>query len=94
MSGFQLQADMYNSITPSEIEVRNLEERLKELENKVKELKNERPHGKWVYDYLGYLICSECGYECLYDEEGLYSLGCYCHHCGADMRGDENGEIK
>lgn len=50
----------------------------------------ERPKGKWIHNELGYLICSNCGYDCLYDEEGLYSLGCFCHHCGADMRGDKN----
>lgn len=36
MSSFQLQADMYNSITPSETEARELKERVTELENKIK----------------------------------------------------------
>lgn len=35
MSGFQLQADMYNSITPEEVKNKDLEERVKELEKKV-----------------------------------------------------------
>lgn len=42
MSSFQLQADMYNSITPSETEARELKERVTELENKVKELQEEK----------------------------------------------------
>lgn len=50
----------------------------------------ERPQGKWIFDYLGYLICSNCGYECLYNEEGCYSFGCYCHHCGAKMKEADN----
>lgn len=50
---------------------------------------DERPKGKWIRDIQGDTICSNCGFECLYNEEGLYSLGRYCHHCGADMRGDE-----
>lgn len=84
MSSFQLQADMYNSITPGEVEAKKLEERVKKLEKEIK------PQGKWIFDYLGYLICSNCGYECLYNEEGCYSLGYYCHHCGAKMREADN----
>ena len=43
---FQLQADMYNSITPEEIKNKELEERVSELEKKVEALQitivNER----------------------------------------------------
>lgn len=96
MSGFQLQADMYNSITPSEIEVRNLEERLKELENKVEELKNERPKGKWIKesklwggfgDSVLVNTCSECGESFIYHGNNPN----YCPNCGAYMRGDDYG---
>lgn len=50
MSGFQLQADMYNSITPEEVAVKELKERVKELENKVKELQEENKEA----DYGGH----------------------------------------
>ena len=44
-----------------------------------------RPQGEWKRDNYGDVFCSNCGVECAYNEEGLYSLGRYCHHCGADM---------
>lgn len=47
--------------------------------------------GEWKRDNYGDVFCSNCGVECAYNEEGLYSLGLFCHHCGADMRkGDES----
>lgn len=50
-----------------------------------------RPTGEWKRDNYGDVFCSNCGVECAYNEEGLYSLGRFCHHCGADMRkGDES----
>ena len=54
----------------------------------------ERPQGEWIKDKQGNTICSNCGFECLYSEDGfLYSLGNYCHHCGAKMQkgGKANG---
>lgn len=42
MNSFQLQAEMYNSITPSEIETKDLKERLKELETENEQLREER----------------------------------------------------
>ena len=48
--------------------------------------KFERPRGEWVKDEEGKTICSNCGFECLYSEDGfLYSLGNYCSNCGAEM---------
>ena len=52
--------------------------------------KNERPKGKWLRDNYGDTFCSHCGVECPYNEEGLYTLGHYCHQCGADMREADN----
>ncbi len=49
----------------------------------------ERPQGEWIKDIQGDTICSNCGFECTYNEEGLYSLGRYCHHCGAEMMKEE-----
>ena len=41
MSSFQLQADMYNSITPEEVKIKEDETKIKELEERVKELENK-----------------------------------------------------
>lgn len=54
---------------------------------------DDRPQGEWIKDTQGDTICSNCGFECLYSEDGfLYSLGRYCHHCGAKMNGDAKNE--
>ena len=50
-----------------------------------------RPQSEWKRDNDGKVFCSNCGVECAYNEEGLYSLGKFCHRCGAYMRkGDES----
>lgn len=51
-----------------------------------------RQQGEWIKDIQGDIICKNCGFECLYNEEGMYSLGRYCHHCGADMRSGQNNK--
>ena len=62
----------------------------------------ERPKGKWILNDIqcvqavGYLTyyCSECGREISSKYHGKISLlkeYPYCH-CGADMRGEENGK--
>ena len=57
----------------------------------ITEMMAKRPHGKWIFEEHGYLICSNCGYDCSHDEEGSYIRGSYCYNCGADMRGEDNG---
>lgn len=49
------------------------------------EFVKKRPQGKWR-NYEGMTTCEKCGAECLYDEEGFYSLSRFCPNCGADMR--------
>jgi hypothetical protein len=61
------------------------------LDMAITELLSKRPHGKWIFEEHGYMICSNCGYDCSYNEEGLYIRGSYCYNCGADMRGEDNG---
>lgn len=86
MDRLQVIKEIYE-VDPAMIE----KEDVKALDIAIANMLSKRQHGKWIYNDLGYLICSNCGYDCLYDEEGLYSLGCFCHHCGADMRGEDNG---
>lgn len=43
----------------------------------------ERPKGKWVKSKDGYTRCDQCG------SRGSAIKARFCHHCGADMRGDE-----
>lgn len=47
----------------------------------------ERPHGKWEKQNCFYK-CSVCG---VYSLDGT-ALHNYCHNCGADMRGGEDGK--
>lgn len=71
--------------------------RIKSLEKENDELRQflkanfEIPQGKWIKDIQGKTVCSNCGFECLYSEDGfLYSLSRYCPNCGAFMRGEKN----
>lgn len=94
MSGFGLQADFYNSLTPADIEIKELKEKLTEMEKKI----DERPKGKWIIeennkDYPnGRATCSHCGYKMDVKRwEWLsavrwYLKPNYCPNCGADMR--------
>lgn len=50
-------------------------------------------HGQWIeyhepYTWMGYTYwsCSECGFECGYDKDILYTTN-YCPNCGAKMDG-------
>ena len=45
----------------------------------------ERKRGRWTF-VDGFTKCSECGYR-----PKLSSGWNFCPHCGADMRGNENG---
>ena len=40
--------------------------------------------GRWIAQLNGHVICSYCGKEQAFSSD-------FCKHCGADMRGDENG---
>lgn len=48
----------------------------------------ERKKGHWIFLKNGNAICSECGCEQTnaYDFENWDN---FCHHCGADLRGEE-----
>lgn len=51
----------------------------------------ERKRGKWQVDPSGYgfWICSACGF--VSEASGADLLYNFCPHCGADMRGGNNG---
>ena len=56
---------------------------------------SERKRGEWRH-YEGYLTCSECGTE--YDDD-IMTHCCddvpkYCPNCGADMRGEQDVNIR
>lgn len=62
----------------------------------------ERKRGKWIYKddddtRYGSYWCSECHYGITVDEYRIDDIGFviedmnYCPHCGADMRGENNG---
>lgn len=44
----------------------------------------ERPHGEWVKSKDGYTRCDQCG------SRGSAIKARFCHHCGAEMRGNKN----
>lgn len=48
----------------------------------------ERKRGRWKLQKNGNAICSECGFVQVsaWDADGWDN---FCHHCGADMRGEE-----
>ena len=51
----------------------------------------ERKQGKWIKTIsengiTSAVRCSECGFE-----DNRYMLFRYCPHCGADMRGEQDG---
>ena len=55
----------------------------------IKALKAERPRGVWIdRGHNNIFMCSEC-------KEMWMGVGGYnfCPHCGADMRGEEDGKI-
>lgn len=49
----------------------------------------ERKEGHWKLLRNGNAICSECGFTQVsaWDMDGWDN---FCHHCGADMRGEQN----
>lgn len=49
----------------------------------------DRPHGKWIRDDIGTLICSECKRPRRDSRIGHTN---FCNSCGADMREGETGE--
>lgn len=58
----------------------------------------ERKTGKWITDTYGHIICSECGWcaprimtGCLCDRHLDYVKSEFCWCCGADMRGEQDG---
>lgn len=55
----------------------------------VKECEHHKAErrGHWITDSNGVIICSECGEE----HEWIDYRASFCEHCGADMRGTENG---
>lgn len=52
----------------------------------------ERKSGKWKLLPNGNALCSECGYMQVHAWDAE-SWDNYCHHCGADMRGEVNGRV-
>lgn len=50
MSSFQFQADMYNSLTPMEIENNKLKEQVVELQEELKQLREEKELEKRIKD--------------------------------------------
>ena len=62
---------------------------------KVPSAQSERKRGEWRH-YEGYLTCSECGTE--YDDD-IMTHCCddvpkYCPNCGADMRGEQDVNVR
>lgn len=70
-------------------DIRNLLDELEALPS----AQPERKKGKWVtYDgdwFKTMFKCSECGAMIDIDEK---DRNFFCYHCGADMRGDDDGE--
>ena len=69
--------------------------------NKIPPVSPVRPKGKWIMRHhidenrqgFNMWICSECREEFSYDAEtgvGITDAN-FCPNCGADMRGDKNG---
>ena len=90
MSSFQLQADMYNSISPNEIKTRDLEERIKELETEIEHLRKGKTKGVWVHvidcptnNKLAWFSCSNCNAMEKLDKDDIKAK--YCWKCGAYM---------
>lgn len=50
----------------------------------------ERKRERWKLQKNGNAICSECGFVQVsaWDADGRDN---FCHHCGADMRGEQDG---
>lgn len=48
----------------------------------------ETKHGQWIVDEEGFVICSECGEEHMWDE----FRPPYCDMCGAKMDGERKDE--
>lgn len=70
------------------------EDTMEVLENKVKALPSvypERPKGKWITQaYSMRITCTNCKKEIWYSGRNDYK---YCPSCGADMRGENNGNM-
>lgn len=69
----------------------------------LKDMQSERKKGKWrrnnTYrgdDTSGFVDpdwrCSECGKQASVNEWFMYDLTDFCPSCGADMRGDQDGD--
>lgn len=67
-------------------------EALREALGRVPSIEPERDNGKWIWDDDGY-HCSECFFH-----PGGYTLECldgtfkFCPVCGAEMKGENDGE--
>ena len=44
----------------------------------------DRPKGKWIKSKDGYTRCDQCG------SRGSAIKARFCHHCGAEMRGEKD----
>ena len=54
----------------------------------------ERKHGKWIYNDMSRRICSNCGNPVAFKLiDGDWYEGNFCPNCGADMRGEKDGNI-
>lgn len=48
----------------------------------------ERKRGKWFKNDIGYIRCPICGYNDFVERLDYFS---FCPNCGADMRGEADG---
>ncbi len=61
----------------------------KVIRTTLDEMEPERKRGKWKLLKNGSAICSECGFTQM-NTWDLDNWDNFCHHCGADMRGDHH----
>ena len=81
---FPLSEEVFNKITDAEFEHGDSFYIVTPSGKKI-EFEKKRPKGKWVKSKDGYTRCDQCG------SRGSAIKARFCHHCGADMRGANNG---
>lgn len=81
---FPLSEEAYYKITDAEFEHGDSFYIVTPSGKKI-EFEKKRPKGRWVKSKDGYTRCDQCG------SRGSAIKARFCHHCGADMRGANNG---